>query len=285
MAVCLAAEPPAPPLPPPAPDRGFHHAEQLAAAAFPEGVQAIFEPEWRLPLYKAAAGTGIGHVLTADNYVSLVVHNELTPAFLRAGPILRFSPFAVWDVSLGVYGVWYFDTFTAILPLESADTVASPEWKQEQIDSGQREGGGGIQAYADTRVKFKAGPVLGIAELTVVRNDVYGYRKDLVLYWDPTDQVNAPAHGFVIRRTFYLFADIVHPDSATARRLWIGPALNWTSNELTSDRNIRLGAMLLWKPNDAPAVPTVVLGSQAWLDSRFHDTWPPYTFLAGRWEN
>ncbi len=258
--------------------------EQFAGAAFPEGVQAIFEPEWRLPLYREAAGAGIGHALTADNFISGVVHTELTPAFVRAGPVLRFSPVAVWDLSVGAYGVWYIGAFTAILPVD-ADTIATRDWKRQAIASGDREGAGGIQAFADTRLKFKAGPVIGIAELTVVRNDLYGYRRDLTLYWDPTDQINAPAHGWVIRRTVYLFADVIDAESATSRKLWVGPALNWTSNALTADRNIRLGAMMLWKPTAGPAVPTVALGCQAWVESRFHDTWPPYTFVAMRWEN
>lgn len=265
-------------------DTGFHSMEQFAAAAFPEGVQGIFEPEWRLPLYREAEGTGIAHALTADNYAAGGVHAELTPAFVRAGPVLRLSPVAVWDLTVGVYGVWYLGAFTAILPVQE-DTVATRDWKRDAIADGLREGGGGLQAFADTHLKFKAGPILGIAELTVVRNDVYGYRKDLTLYWDPTDQINAPAHGWVIRRTAYLFVDFVHPVTPTSRKLWVGPALNWTSNALTSDRNIRLGAMMLWKPVDDLTVPTVVLGSQAWLVSRFHETWPPYTFLAARWES
>ncbi len=259
--------------------------EQLAGAAFPEGVQAIFEPEWRFSLYPVSPGTGIAHALTADNFTSVVAHVEATPAFLRVGPTFRLSPLAVCDFSLGAWGIWYFGTFSAILPIPVGDTDATRSWKQGAIADGDREGGGGIQAFADVRLKAKAGPILAIAEATFVRNDVYGYRKDLTLYWDPTDQIDAPAHGWVIRRTVYAFYDAINPATPTSRKLWFGPALNWTSNALTDDKNIRLGVLALWKPNDGPTMPTFVLGSQAWLASRFHATWPPYTFLAFRWEN
>ncbi len=264
--------------------------EQFAAAGFPEGVQAVYEPEWRFTLYPEAegplsgSGPSLAHVLTDDNFVSVVLHTELTPAFPRVGPILRFSPFAVWDVSIGAYGIWYFGTF-AVFPLDDPDTAATREWKKESKSQGGLEGGVGLQAFADTRIKFKAGPVLGIAQLTVVRNDLTNYAGDLEWYWDPTDQINSPAHGWVVRRTGYLFWDIVHPTTATAKRLWIGSLLNWTSCAITDDRNIRLGPIVLWKPLDAATMPTIALGSQAWLVSRFHDTWPPYTFLALRWES
>lgn len=263
----------------------FHHLEQVAAAGFPEGVQAVFEPEWRYSLYKEAQGTGLAHALTADNFVSLVLHTEITPSFPRLGPVIRFSPFAVWDMSFGVYGMWYFGTFSSILPLEDGSEVATRDWKQEQMEAGEREGGIAIQIFGSTRFKAKAGPVIAIAEYTVIRNDVYTWDGTLEWYWDPTDQVNSPAHGWVIRRGGYLFLEILKPSTPTDRKFWIGPVVSWVSNGGSGDENVRLGPVLLWKPTPAKAMPTILLGSQAWVISNFHETWPPYTFLATRWEN
>lgn len=259
--------------------------EQIGIAAFPEGVQLIAEPEWRIPLYREASGTGLAHAMTEGNFGSLAAHFEITPSFVRAGPVLRLAPVAVFDLAVGVYGAWYFGTFSSLLLLDGADTVADREWKQDAVAGGDRQGGGGVQAYATARLKAKAGPVIAMAEATVQRNDLFSYRKDMIWYWDPTDQINAPAHGWIIRRAGYLFLEVLKPKNSTDRKLWVGPMLNWVSNAATDDANIRLGPVLLWKPTAAPEMPTFMLGSQAWLVSRFHDTWPPYTFLAIRWEH
>ncbi len=263
----------------------LHRMEQIGIAAFPEGVQLIAEPEWRIPLYKEAEGSGLAHALTAENFGSLAAHVDLTPSFARVGPVFRLAPIAIWDLTVGAYGAWYFGTFSSLLALDDPGIVADREWKKEAVAAGERQGGGGVQAYVSTRLKAKAGPVIAIAEATVQRNDMFSYRKDLVWYWDPTDQINAPAHGWIIRRAGYLFFEALKPQTPTDRKLWVGPMLNWVSNSAAADANIRLGPVLLWKPTAAEEMPTFMLGSQAWLKSRFHDTWPPYTFLAIRWEH
>lgn len=262
----------------------FHHTEQAAIAAFPEGVQVIAEPEWRAQLY-APAASGLGRALTEGNATSFVTHVEVTPSFVRIGPVWRFAPVAVWDLAVGAYGAWYFGTFSSLLPLDDPETVADRAWKKEAIAGGDREGGGGLQAWATTRLKARAGPVIAVAELTVQRNDLYTYANDLDWYWDPTDQVNARAHGWVVRRAGYLFGELIRPDGPTGRKLWVGALANWNSTRASGDRNIRLGPVAIWKPTDATDMPSFLFGSQAWVDSRFHDTWPPYSFLAARWEN
>ena len=73
----------------------------------------------------------------------------------------------------------------------------------------RRAGGGGVQAWATTHLKARAGPIIAVGELTVQRNDLYSYANDLDWYWDPTDQVDARANlvdraGMQIGRDVFL---------------------------------------------------------------------------------
>lgn len=260
----------------------FVHLEQVAVAAFPEGVQVVTEQEWKFGLYPAAK-SGLGKALTEGNFISVGLHEELTPSFPRVGPMLRFAPVAIWDVQLGINGTWYFGAFSSLLPLDSGDTVADKAWKRQAVQDGERLGGIGLHTYGSTRLKMRGGPIIGVVELAVQRNDIYPWSGQIDWYWDPADMINVNAHGYVIRRNAYLFAELIKPADPDDRKLWIGPVLQWTSNHASDDRNVRLGPVMFWKPARGDAIPNIIAGVQPWLVSRFVSTWPPYCFVAARW--
>ncbi len=263
----------------------LHTTHQLGIALFPEGVQYMFEVEGRLPLWKS------DHFLLADGHVALAAHAEVTPSFPRGGPVLRIAPVAFWDATFRAYGTWYFGAFSSILPFDDPAFEATRENKRGLVADGVRSGGWGIRLDAETRLKGKAGPVILVLELQYRKHHVELYDGELAWFWEPTEMINVAGDGEVINRNGYLFFELVKPTKASEagpandRKLWIGALGMWQTSPQSGDRNIRLGPVLFWKPADGPTVPTFILGSQAWLDSSFHPTFPPYTFLAAQWAN
>lgn len=261
----------------------LHTTHQLGVALFPEGVQYVFEAEARLPLWKSE------HVLLADAHIALGGYAALTPSFPRVGPVLRIAPVAFWDATFRAYGTWYFGAFSTILPFDDPTFEATRENKRSLIDEGFRTGGWGLRFDAETRLKGRAGPVIVVLELQLRHHHVEVPNQDLDWFWDPSEMLNVSADGDVINRNGYLFVELVKPVKAAEgvpaddRKLWVGALGMWQTSPQSGDRNLRVGPVLFWKPASGPTVPTIIVGSQAWLESNFANTLPPYTFVAANW--
>ncbi|MDP2310069.1 MAG: hypothetical protein Q8P18_28895 [Pseudomonadota bacterium] len=261
----------------------LHTSHQLGVALFPEGVQYVFEAEARLPLWKS------DHFLLADGHIALAGHAEITPSFPRVGPVLRIAPVAFWDATFRAYGTWYIGAFSSILPFDDPAFEATKANKRELVADGVRTGGWGLRLDAETRLKGRAGPVIVVLELQWRHHHVEAYDRDLEWFWDPSEMLNVSADGDVINRNGYLFFELIKPVKpaegvpANDRKLWIGALGMWQSSPQSGDRNIRLGPVLFWKPANGPTVPTMIVGSQVWLDSNFTPVFPPYTFVAANW--
>lgn len=255
----------------------LHTMHQLGIASFPLGAQYIFEGEARVPLW------GSDHPLLRDAAVSFIGHAELTPSFPRVGPVVRIAPVAFWDVTLRFWGTWYFGAFSSLLPFDDPDAAATAEVKRAVIDSGARSAGWGIRADAETRLKGKVGPVIAVLELQYRRHHVEAYTGDLEWFWEPTENLLVPADGAVVNRNAYLFVEVIRPEDDQDRKLWLGAVGFWQLAPATGDENVRLGPVAFWKPAPGPSVPMLIIGAQAWLESRFVPTFPPYSFVAASW--
>ncbi|MDP2313111.1 MAG: hypothetical protein Q8P41_09425 [Pseudomonadota bacterium] len=261
----------------------LHTTHQVGAALFPEGVQYMFEAEGRLPLWKS------DHFLLADGHVALAAHAEITPSFPRVGPVLRIAPVAFWDATFRAYGTWYFGAFSSILPFDDPAFRATRENKRALIDDGVRTGGWGLRVDAETRLKGKAGPVIVVLELQWRHHHIEVPGGELEWFWEPTEMLNVSGTGEVINRNGYLFFELIKPTTATEaapaddRKLWIGALGMWQTSPQSHDRNIRVGPVAFWKPANGHKVPTLIVGTQAWIDSSFTPVFPPYTFVAANW--
>ena len=92
------------------------------------------------------------------------------------------------------------------------------------------------------------------------------------------------SHGWTLHRNAYLLA-VVHDEGTITDPpyLWVGAYGQWISAPATGDENLRLGPVAAFRTGAKPGVPTIFMGSQPWLRSRFRDTLPPYTFVATQW--
>ncbi len=261
----------------------LHTLHQVGIAAFPEGLQYFVEAEARIPLFDS------DHVLLKDSHIAVIGHAEITPAFPRIGPTLRIAPIAVWDVTFRAWSTWYFGAFSSILPFDDPSFPATQENKRALIAAGERYSGWGVRFDAETRLKGKVGPVIAVFELQYRRHHVTVPGYDLQWFWEPSDMINIAADGEIINRNGYLFYEVQKPREAGAdapandAKLWAGLVGFWQTSPQSGDRNIRLGPVAFWKPAHGPKVPTLIVGAQAWIDSNFTPTFPPYSFVAATW--
>jgi hypothetical protein len=237
----------------------FDHGVLVAGRLFPEGVMVGVDagPRWAL-------GHGTSS-LWRDAHVSLEAHAEVNPAFARGGPVLEIAPIAVWDLTLRAQGTGWFGTTGSIVP--AGDPGATFERGQDA------RAGVGTRLDVDTRLKGRAGPVIAVVEGQVRRHHARLLDGDLAWYWDPTELVTIPADGTTWQGDAVLLAE--------AGPLRAGLMGTWTACPATDDEAVRLGPLLTWKPGEHG--PTLYAGAQAWLESRFAPTFPPYTFLALEW--
>lgn len=255
----------------------YHSTTQVAIAAFPEGAQVIWEPEWRFSLSDSEG------VLFKDAHIALIPHVEVTPSFPRGGPIVRFAPIAFWDAAIRLQGTWFWGAFSSLLPLESPTIAATRAEKRALIAAGERQGGWALRLDLTTRLKMKVGPLIALAEFEARRHHVETWHTEMAWFWEPTENLNLPADGWSIHRNLYVLGEAVKPADPADRKLWMGAYGTWASCAATEDRNIRLGPLVMWHPTPGYTMPTFLIGSQVWIDSRFAPTLPPYTFLAANW--
>lgn len=259
---------------------GWHYTAQAAVANWPTGVQVYVDPEYRLPLWAKRQD----NLLFAGSALSFVTHLEATPSFPRVGLGLRFAPLALWEGMVRLDGVVYPGAFSSLFPLPSPDTAATAEWRRDAGQGGLREGGVGMRLLLNQKLKLKVGPVVAMLELEARHHDLWGFRGDLAWTWEPTDMLTVASHGWTVHRNAYLLG-VLHDEGQITDPpyLWVGAYGQWISAPATGDENVRLGPVAAFRTGAKPGVPTVFVGSQAWLRSRFRDTLPPYTFVATQW--
>jgi len=256
----------------------WHSTAQLAVAGWPLGTQAYWEPELRFPLWEDRS-----HLLLKGSYLSTLGRVELTPTFVRAGPVLHVEPVAFWDVTARVLFAGYWGAFTSLLPVEDPATVADRATKRAIIDAGERERGWGVRVDLSTRLKAKVGPAIAMVELEARRHHVRAPADPFDWYWDPAEMMVVGDDGWTFYRNLYAFAELVEPADPLDRKLWVGACGNWSVSPGAGDENLKLGPMVMWKPTPAPGVPTLYAGAQVWVKTRFVPTLPPYSFLAANW--
>jgi hypothetical protein len=253
----------------------YHEAEQVGVAAFPLGAQAFVEPEVRLRW-----GDGES-LLFGESNVAVVGHAEITPSFPRVGLALRVSPIAVLDLGARVNATWFFGTFSSLYALPAASTVADEAYQRAAV--ADRTSGWGLRYDLYARLKGRVGPIVAVVDVEGHYHDLHTFDAPVAWTWEPTDMLVVAGRGWSLHRAATVFAEVVAPPERQDPLLWIGALANWDSSLSSGDQNVRAGLFLAWKPAPGAAVPTVFGGAQAWVESRFAPTFPPYSFLAANW--
>lgn len=255
-----------------------HQFEQLGGALFPEGVQGVHETELRLPLFDSDS------VLLHPAHVSLIGHIEATPAFVpRVGPILQIEPVAFFDASARVYGTYFLGTFSGMIPTDDPNFTGSKAGRRALVDAGARRPGFDLRVDLNARLKGRVGPVIAVLELEGRHHHTRTVDGDFPYWWDPSEMLTVASDGWVIDRKAYLFFELLHPAEEGDRKLWIGEYTDWMASPSTGDESLRSGPIVMWKPNDQPAMPTFIVGGFVWAQSRFAEKLPPYTVIAAQW--
>jgi hypothetical protein len=243
----------------------------VAASNWRAGFQADLRYGVRLPLFEQEnkalfQGTGLKAMGTLG----------LTPAFVRAGGRLIFSPLAIVDFHLHGGADWYFGNFQSVVGYDnpSANPGTNAEIASSVALDGNRAPGTGFHAGVQSVLKVKVGPVVVLGSVDFVhwnvQADVAGEwffeREEEVLLALGGDQ-SIDANGLVLFQHDLDASRWIRGGSFSTLRAGIG----------SGDEMIRSG-LLLSKGNEALSHTVIV---QAYLKSRtFSVSDAPYVAYA-----
>jgi hypothetical protein len=199
------------------------------------------------------------------NRLVLGLHVDANPAFFRAGPGLRLEPAAFAELVVRAQGTSYFGSFDTVAPCEAGFVHG----RDEAASQGP---GLGWRADGLARLKGRAGPVVAVVDGEARRHEVTGPAGEFTWFWESTELLVTPAHGWTVHANAYLLGEA---DAGWRAGFWG----TWDASPGAADENLRLG-VLATVPTPGPEV---IVGAQAWLRSRFLPMFPPYIVLAARW--
>ncbi len=124
----------------------------FAFVANPLGIQDAFEVSWTKSINRSDA------LLFKDAHVAVGLVSKLTPAFERVGAWFEYAPLSVLDLRVGVEPVYYFGTYKAFLPFESA----SARFDDDLIEARVEEAASGFagRVYLSPTLKARFGAVV-----------------------------------------------------------------------------------------------------------------------------
>lgn len=276
---------------------------QVAASYFPIGLRYAYRGESRMPLWDQPDS-----VLFEKTWLAPGMYFEATPAYIRAGPQLDFTPIAIFDVTLEAVGFAYFGSFSGVTVFDSPDAYFGSRAVQSAKAEGctskvgepalcfpdavithehgidGKNGGYGLRLTASPTLKAKAGPIIvaipaEIHRFMVSRPDgetgdwFYEPQLDALLGFKDTVLTSSPV-------LFYVVRDDTDDDP---RFFYAGLRADYQQVLGSGDQSAKLGPMVVFDPGVKRAVPTFVAFTQAFLISPIHPTFPPYIAVAAIW--
>jgi len=201
----------------------------------PLGIMDSFDVTWTKAINRS------DDLLHKDAHVAAGVVNRIAPAFLRVGPWFEYSPLSIVDLRVGVEPGYYFGTFKAFLPFESA----SSNFDDEVIEARQSEAESGFagKVYFSPTLKARAGPVVAR-----VRAEVAYYKAQEAgepFYYEPFIDTLVKASGSTV---FTLEALVLREfDLGGGSKLLLGPVYDLTTvREAPENRKQDIGLIAAW---------------------------------------
>lgn len=276
---------------------------QVAASYFPIGLRYAYRGEYRMPLWDDEAS-----VLFEKTWLAPGIYFEATPAYVRAGPQIDFTPIAIFDVTAEAIGFAYFGTFSGVTVFDSPDayfgaravqsakaegctsTVGDPSlcFPDAVIDHEHRLDGKnrsyGLRLTVSPTLKAKVGPIIiaipgEVHRFMVARPD--GETGDW--FYEPQLDALLGFKDTVIMSSPVLFYAIREDTDDDPRFFYLGLRGDYQTVLGSGDTTARLGPMAVFDPGVKRAVPTLVVFTQAYLTSPIHPTFPPYIAAAALW--
>jgi hypothetical protein len=217
--------------------------------------------------------------LLRNNHLGLAAQVAVNPAFTRGGPELKLEPIAFFDMTLRANGTWYYGSF--FTPLPEPTTAATADYRRSHRD--EAVGAGELRLDTNARLKLKVWKIIAVGDMEARYRVLRPFTGTFEWYWDSSEMINLPTEGLSYTSS-QMVVGIIHQGEGD-EKLWIGAMGNWNGCRETKEDAWRAGPLIWWKPTPSPSVPDLVLGSQVWWKSRFHEPLGPYTFLALRWDS
>jgi hypothetical protein len=269
----------------------LHH--QVAVSLFPEGLRYSFTGEYRIPLWNSDS------ILFSDTFFAPGLYADVTPAYFHIGPHFEWDPIAVLEIDGQADFGYYFGTFSGVTDFVRSDSAFDPDAVDAVKAAGHSTGGisfrGGLTGILQAKVSHlilafpqeffwfdklrPAGtPCTGTetdadSARTCVGDYWYESQYDTLMKWNDLVMTNSGL-------AFWAFREKTDQDP---RMFWLGVNFSHQYTFGTGDRTVKVGPMAVFRPGVKPAVPTVVVFTQVYLDSRIHDTFPPYLAAALVW--
>jgi hypothetical protein len=206
----------------------------------PLGIMASVDVTWTKPINHRL------DLLHKDAQVAVGVINRVAPAFLRVGPWFEYSPLSIIDLRVGVEPIYYFGTFKAFLPFESA----SANFDDEVIQARQGEAAHGFagRVYFSPALKARAGAVVARvrAELAYYKAQKAGEP----FFYEPVLDTLVRAEGSTVL-TLEALA-LREFELGRGQKLLLGPVYDLTSvSEASVNRKQDIGLIAAWSKSGA----------------------------------
>ena len=176
-----------------------------------------------------------------DAHIAAGLTNRFTPAFARVGAWFEYSPLSIIDMRVGAEPVYYFGTFKAFLPFESA----SANFDDEVIQARQGEAAAGFagRAYFSPTLKARAGAIVARvrAELAYYKAQKAGEP----FFYEPILDTLIKAEGSTAL-TLEALA-LREFELGGGRKLLLGPVYDLTTvREAPANRKQDIGLIAAW---------------------------------------
>jgi len=267
-----------------------------AARIFPLGARDSIHADYLIPLWNSDS------VLFEDTYIAPGLYADITPAYAHLGARLKWSPIAVFEVTTQFDGGYYFGTFSGVTDFYSADTPYDDAHLDALAAAGHSNRGTVLRGMVSPTLQARVGNVIialpqdfyffwktrpegaactggssdfsdGDSIQDCIGDYWYEPQFDAMLKWNDTIMNNGAV-------AFWSFRDSTETDP---RKFWLGLKFDRQYVLGTQDTSVRLGPIALFKFGKSNAVPTFAVFTQVYLDSRIHETVPPYIAAASIW--
>ena len=131
--------------------KGRNITGQLGASFNNPGLQNTLDVAWVKPLGASA------RPLFADARVAAGLVSVTTPTMTRAGGWVEYAPLSIVAVRAGVEPIFYFGSFSSLMPFPSYDATFDQDVLSQKTGS---SAGAGLKSYVTPSLQFRAGPVV-----------------------------------------------------------------------------------------------------------------------------
>jgi hypothetical protein len=248
--------------------------QRLAGTLNPLGANTELRVESRSGLPWSDAGDR----LRAGTFAGWGGDVEISPAYLRVGPRLSFSPLAVFEVSAQARLVQYFGAFGTLLSFSSTDSPYDEDAREARADEARAETGLDVDVRPELRARL--GPLVVANSWEIHYLHVPG---DRPFVYEPYFDLLVARGGWVWWTDVVAGAFVWDPPGD--RMALLAGMWTWSRAEKTGDRSSSVGPLFAVKPVSGTFWPAVLVLTRAYLSDRLQERGSIYFALGLRWSS